>query len=170
MEVQSTSTTLVLERRPIRSERTERPVPVRVRRPGHRRRGRDRRSRRPAAGASDSCCGRRVWSLLATIFLIEGYRWLGVVHFGAAAAGSWLFGTAGVAAVALVAPLAALLLTSGRPSSGWSASEDLVVVVAVVAAVATATALIVGGSAWGKVAGVGDIVLAATALGAVIAR
>jgi hypothetical protein len=79
-----------------------------------------------------------------------------------------LFGTVGVALVALAAPLVALLLTSGRQSSGWVATEDLVVVVAGGAALATATALIVGGTVWGKVAGAGDLLLAATAIGAVI--
>jgi hypothetical protein len=165
--VQSTSSTLVLERRPVGSERTTWPTESVV--PGWEIVD-ETESEEPAAATGGLGFMLRAPGLviLATAFLIEGYRWLGVLHFGASAAGSWLFGTVGLALVALVAPLAALLLTCGRQGSGRVATEDLVVVMAGAAALATATALIVGGAAWGNVAGAGDLILAATALGAVI--
>jgi hypothetical protein len=104
---------------------------------------------------------------LAATFLIEGYRWLGVIHVGTTQFGSVFFGTVGLGAVALAAPWVALFLTSNR-RTGANAIADLVTVVAVAAVVATGTALVVGGPVWRVVAGTTDLVLAATALTAVI--
>ncbi len=106
-------------------------------------------------------------ALLAAVFLIEGYRWLGVIHVGTTAVGSFLFGTVGLALVALAAPWVALFLTSGR-RSGSSVVRDLVAVVALATVVATGTALVVGGAPWRTIAGITDLILAATALGAVV--
>jgi len=105
--------------------------------------------------------------LMATVFLVEGYSWLGVLDTGHSSAASILSGTAGRGAVALLAPLAALVLSPGGRGSGWFV-EDLVVVAAVAATVATGTALVVGGPAVRYVAGGMDLLLAATALGAVL--
>jgi len=106
--------------------------------------------------------------VLASVFLIEGYRWLGVLHLGGSAAGSLLFGSVGLATGALLAPFAALVLTSGRRAPGVVVVEDLVIALALLVTVATGMALIVGGPAWRAVAGTSDLVLAAAALGAVI--
>jgi len=106
-------------------------------------------------------------ALLAVAFLIEGYRWLGVIHLGTTWMGSLVFGTVGLALMALAAPVAALVLTSGRQASGWVV-DDIVSIVAVAVTVATGTTLVVGGSAWRAVAGTVDLALAASALGAVI--
>jgi hypothetical protein len=105
--------------------------------------------------------------LLATAFVIEGYRWLGVIHVGTTSVGSLAFGTPGLALVALSAPVAALVLAPGRRASG-SMVPDVIILVAVAVTVATGTALVVGGSAWRAVAGTVDLLLAAGALGAVI--
>jgi len=70
--------------------------------------------------------------------------------------------------VALLAPPAAFLLAADRQSAAWVVVEDLVVAVACAVAVVTGTALVVGGPVWGKVAGITDLILSATALGAVI--
>jgi len=106
--------------------------------------------------------------LLAAVFLVEGYAWLGVVHVGPSSAGAVLAGSPGRAAVALLAPLAALVLTPRRRDTGW-VLEDVVLVAALGATAATGTALVVGGTAWRDVAGATDLVLAATAFGAVVA-
>ena len=106
-------------------------------------------------------------ALLAAVFLIEGYRWLGVIHLGTTTVGSFVFGTVGLASVALAAPVAALVLTSGRHASRWVA-DDTVTLIAVAVTVATGTVLVVGGPASRAVAGTADLALAASALGAVI--
>jgi len=107
-------------------------------------------------------------AVLASIFLVEGYRWLGVFHFATTSSGSLLFRSVGLATAALLAPLAALALTSGRRDRAPITVEDLVVATAVLVMVATGTALIVGGPAWRTVAGASDLLLAATALSAVV--
>jgi hypothetical protein len=105
--------------------------------------------------------------LLATVFLIEGYSWLGVLRFRPASAASLLYGSVGLALLSLVAPLAAVALTRGRRVTAW-ALEDVVIGVAVAVTVATITALVVGGPVWRTVAGTTDLVLAATVLGTVV--
>ena len=105
--------------------------------------------------------------LLATVFLVEGYAWLGVLHLHHLSSATLLSGRIGLALLSGLAPLAAVLLTRGRRATGW-ALEDLVTGVAVAVTVATITALVVGGPAWRTVAGVTDLVLAASVFGAVI--
>jgi len=105
--------------------------------------------------------------LLATVFLIEGYSWLGVIQFRHSSAASVLSGSAGLALLSLLAPLAAVLLTRGRRTGGW-ALDDLVIVIAVAVTIATITALVVGGPAWRTVAGTTDLLLAATVIGTVV--
>jgi hypothetical protein len=104
--------------------------------------------------------------LLAAIFVIEGYQWLGVLHLAGTTAGSLVFGTAGLALMALLAPLAVVLLTSGH-QKGRVVTEDSVIVAAVTVTVATGTSIVVGGTAWHAVAGSADLLFAAVALGAV---
>ena len=106
-------------------------------------------------------------ALLAVFFLVEGYRWLGIVHIGTTVLASLLFGSVGQVLVALSAPVAAVVLTSGRRAPGWVVVEDAVIVAAVTVTVVTGTASVVGGSAWRDAAGIADLVLAATALGVV---
>ena len=105
--------------------------------------------------------------LLATVFLVEGYSWLGVLHLHHSPAASLLSRRLGLALLSVVAPLAAVVLTRGRRVSGW-ALEELVIGVAVAVTVATITALVVGGPVWRTVAGITDLVLAASVFGAVI--
>ena len=105
--------------------------------------------------------------LLATLFLIEGYAWLGVLHLSSASEASLLSGRVALALLSVLAPLAAVMLTRGRPVTGW-ASQDLVMAVAVAVGVATVTALVVGGPAWRTMAGVADLALAGSIAGAVI--
>jgi hypothetical protein len=105
--------------------------------------------------------------LLATVFLIEGYSWLGVLQFRRSSAGSLLSGSAGLALFSLLAPLAAVALARGRRAGG-RALEDLVLAVAVAVTIATITALVVGGPVWRAVAGTTDLFLAASVIGAVI--
>ena len=106
-------------------------------------------------------------AVLASVFLVEGYRWLGVFHFGTTSGGS-LFRSVGLASAALLAPFAALALTSGRRVRAPIAVEDLVVASAVLVMGTTGTALVVGGPAWRTVAGASDLVLSAAALAVVI--
>ena len=84
-------------------------------------------------------------AVLVSLFLVEGYRWLGVFHTGGSAGGTLLFGSIGLALVALLAPLAALVLLSDRRAPGMIVVEDLVIASAVLVAAATGTALVVGG-------------------------
>lgn len=107
-------------------------------------------------------------ALLAAVFVVEGYQWLGVLHLATTAVGSLVFGSAGLALVAPVAPLAVLLLTSGHQVKGWVVAEDSVLVAAVTVTVATGTSIVVGGTAWHAVAGAADLLFAAAALGAVV--
>ncbi len=108
-------------------------------------------------------------AVLAVVSLIEGYHLLGVVHVGSTAVGAVVFGTAGVALVALVTPAAAAVLTSGARSSGrTSRLGGLVVGVASAVTVVTGTALVIGGQTWHRMAGATDLVLAAAALAAVV--
>ena len=106
-------------------------------------------------------------AVLAAVFLVEGYRWLGIIHVGTAVVGSLVFGTAGLALVALCAPVAAVVLTSGRPAPGWVEMEDIVVVASVAVTVATGAALVVGGAAWHDAAGTADLLMAGSALATV---
>jgi hypothetical protein len=105
--------------------------------------------------------------LLATVFLIQGYTWLGVLHVDRSAAASLFTGRAGVALLSLLAPAAAVALTCGRRASG-RAVEDLVVGAAVAVTITTVTALVAGGAVWRTAAGSTDLLLAAAAVGAVI--
>ena len=105
--------------------------------------------------------------LLATVFLVEGYAWLGVVHLYHLSSATLLSGRIGLALLSVLAPLAAVVLTRGRRATGW-ALEDLVIGVAVAVTFATVTALVVGGPAWRTVAGVTDLILAASVFGVVI--
>jgi hypothetical protein len=105
--------------------------------------------------------------LLATVFIVEGYCWLGVLHLHHASGASLLSGRVGLALLSVAAPLAAVVLSRGRRVAGW-VLEDLVIGVAVGVTVATITALVVGGPVWRTVAGITDLVLAASVFGAVI--
>ena len=105
--------------------------------------------------------------VLATAFLIEGYSWLGVLHVRSSSSASVVSGSVCLAVLSLLAPLAAVVLTRGRRITGW-ALEDLIIGVAVAVTVATITALVVGGSPWRAVAGITDLVLAASVLAAVV--
>jgi hypothetical protein len=107
-------------------------------------------------------------AMLAAVFLVEGYRWLGVIHLGASAVSSLVFGTAGLAVAALLVPVAAVVLTATDQARGWFVAGDIVTVVAVAVTVTTCTALVVGGPVWHYVAGSADLVLVATALGTVL--
>jgi hypothetical protein len=114
----------------------------------------------------------RAWAptlaVLSTVYLIEGYRWLGVIDLGGTGIGSLLFGTTGLATVALIALVAALFLRWGKQAGAPIFVLDLAVAVAASVTVATGTALVVGGPLWRDVAGVTDLFLAATALSAVL--
>jgi hypothetical protein len=114
----------------------------------------------------------RAWAptlaVLSTVYLIEGYRWLGVIQLGGTGIGSLLFGTAGLATVALIALVAALFLRWGRQAGAPVFIQDLAVAGAASVTVATGTALVVGGPLWRDVAGVTYLFLAATALSAVL--
>jgi len=120
------------------------------------------------AGSSSLLAWAPAWAVLSTVYLIEGYRWLGVIHLGGTGIGSLLFGTAGLVIVALIAPVAALFLRSGRQAGTPIFIQDLAVAVAASATVATGTALVVGDPLWRDVAGVSYLALAATALSAVL--
>ncbi len=106
-------------------------------------------------------------ALLAAVSLVEGYRWLGVFHAGSTGGGSVLFGTVGVALVALLTPPAAAVLTPRREPGQAVRLAGTVVAVAVAVAVTTVAALAFGGHGWRQVAGAVDIVLAAVAFAAV---
>lgn len=106
-------------------------------------------------------------AVLATVFLVEGYGWLGVLHLKGSGVGSVVFGTVGLAVTAFLAPSAALVLQTGRQPSGRMV-EDLVIVVAMAVTVATVAALILADPVGRAVAGSADILLAATALTAVV--
>ena len=170
MELPGTDTTLVLDRPSVghgrhRSEGRGRSTP------GTREEG----SGGPVAavpgdGATDlgSLLRAPGLAVLAALFLVEGYRWLGIVHGGTTGLGSLLFGTAGLAVVAVLAPVMTAYLGRGRRTNAWVSVEDVVIVVAVAVTVTTSTALVVGGSVWRDVAGTTDLLLAATALGTVV--
>ena len=173
MEVRSTSATLVLERptgaheRMVRTTECEQAPRMSIGAPS--RAGASSGFDEPdAADGIGSLLRAPGLAVLASVFLVEGYRWLGVFHFGSTSGGSLLFRFVGLASAALLAPFAALALTSGRRVRAPIAIEDLVVASAVLVMVATGTALVVGGPAWRTVAGASDLLLAASALAVVL--
>ena len=105
--------------------------------------------------------------LLATVFLVEGYTRLGVLPVGHSSAASLVSGGFSLFLVSVFAPLAAVVLTRGRRVTSW-ALQELVIGVVVAVMVATIAALVVGGPEWRMVAGISDLVLAASVLGGVL--
>jgi hypothetical protein len=122
----------------------------------------------PATGTAttDPALRSPALALLASLAVLEGYRWLGVIPTGASRLSGVVFGRPGAVAFAAIAGTAALGMARARPEAR-NASHRLFGLATV--ALVTATVLLVasGGSAAQRALGVADLALAAVCAGAV---
>jgi hypothetical protein len=107
-------------------------------------------------------------ALLATIAILEGYKWIGAIPTSDSRLSLLVFGRGGAAVFAVVATAVCLALTRVGPGEHRPASQKLVLL-ATVAVMASSIVLLSGHDTMGKDAfGVADLALASTLAGAII--